>query len=116
MATKTVKQLGHLPMLAVLASLIYSSGGKNSIKMIEVADTANNYFETAGKDLTPEQIFRALIDVDADGDFAIRYASVTNSGSHPLTVSAISESQLVRLPIGKTATGKPFLRLAIQSL
>ena len=111
-----LNSIALLPLEAVLAALINFQSSKASLKFIQVADTANNYFEDKGLSLTPEEIFRSLITVDGDGDFAIRYASISTSGSTKFTKSERSTDQLLRHLIGKSADGLPFIRMTFETL
>ena len=111
-----INAIGYLPMTAVLAALTNYESKKGKVKFLEVADTANDYFEDKGLHMTLEDILRALIDLDDADDFAIRYASVDVTGSTKLTSSETSEIQIARSWIGKSDDGKPFLRAVFQRL
>lgn len=111
-----INATGYLPRVALLASLTNFESNKGKLKMLEVANTANDYFENKGRVMSWEEIMRALIDVDDDGDFAIRYATVSVTGSTKMTSSELTEDQVLRSWIGKSADGKPFLRLVFQTL
>lgn len=108
--------VGYLPLSALMAAITNYESSKASIKFMEVEDTANNYFEGTGKVMSLEEIFRNLIDVDDNDDLAIRYAAVSVSGSTKFNKSELSEDQIARHWIGKSADGKPFLRLVFQTL
>lgn len=110
-----LKGMGHLPLTALIAALINNKDGIGSIKLMEVEATTENYFEDKGIDLTQEDILRLLVDIDDQGDFAIRYGVHTDTGSTKLGSSELGMEQLQRKIIGKTADGKAYLRLVFQT-
>lgn len=111
-----IKAIGILPLSAILASLTNFESSKGKLKFMEVEDTGENYFEDAGITQSNEEIAKNLVDIDDDGDFAIRYASISVTGSTKLTTSELDENQVVRSWIGKSADGKPYLRAVFQTL
>ncbi len=108
--------LGHLPVNALVAALINNQTSLPKIKLIEVATTSNPYFEETPHDIDAETILKTLVELDDEGDPAIRIGFHTTTGSTKLAVSELSEIQLLRMCIGKTSDGKPYLRATIQSL
>jgi hypothetical protein len=115
-AANELNAIGYLPMVAVLASLTNFENDKGSVKWVEVADTGDDYFENIGLHNSPEEILRALIDVDDAGDFAIRYSRTTATGSTKYPTSEVNDIQVVRSWIGKAADGRPHLRMVFQTL
>ncbi len=111
-----LNSIGLLPIEAVLAALINNQSSKASLKLIQVADTENNYFEDKGLSLTKEEILRSLITTDSDGDFAIRYANISTTGSTKFNKSERSTDQILRHLIGKSDNGLPFIRLTFETL
>ena len=111
-----INAIGYLPKEAIIAALINFQGSKAKLKFMEVADTSDNYFEDKGLHMSSEDIFRSLIGVDDDGDFAIRYASISATGSTKFPTAELSEDQLLRSLIGKDTDGLPYLRMVFQEL
>lgn len=111
-----INQLGHLPIAAVVAALTNNQDSLPKLKVLEVATTNDFYFEVAPNDLDPEVIFKSLIELDGEGDPAIRMGFHTTTGSTKLEVSELDEKQLLRKLIGKTSEGKPYLRVTLEEL
>lgn len=110
------KAIGYLQVTALLAALTNSQNSLGKLKLMKVDPTADNYYEGEGLAQSKEELFRALIDVDDDGDFAIRIGKHTTTGSTKLPQSELTEDQILRNMIGKASDGKPYLRVAIQEL
>lgn len=116
MSQKIINQLGHLPVVAVIAALTNDEDSLPKLKFVEVDTTDDFYFEVAPNDLDAEQIFKTLIELDDAGDPAIRIGFHSTTDSTKMEVSELAESQLLRKLIGKTAEGKPYLRATLQEL
>lgn len=114
----TTNAIGYLPLSAILAALTNFESSKGKLKFMEVAPQSPevDYFEDNGLHQSEEEIFRSLIDVDDAGDFAIRYAPITVTGSTKFPTSEVSDIQIVRSWIGKDADGLPYLRVVLQTL
>lgn len=108
--------LGGLDFEAVLGALINSQDSRNRIKMVEVTATTNPWFETSTKHVTKDELLRLLIELDSDGDPAIRVGFHSTTGSTKLPSAGLDEDQLIHSVIGKTSDGKPYLRVALDSL
>lgn len=108
--------IAYLPLSAVFAALTNTQDSKGKVKFMQVADTDDDYFEDKGRHMSMEEILRALVDVDDDGDFAIRYANVSTTGSTKFPTAELDEIQIARSWIGKDADGLPYLRLTFQTL
>ena len=116
MSQKIINQLGHLGAASVLAALTNNQASLPKLKLLEVATTDDFYFENHPNDLDADVIFKTLIELDGDGDPAIRVGIHTTSGTTKLSVSELSFPQLLRKLIGKTADGKPYLRVTLEEL
>jgi len=116
MSQKIINQLGHLPMVAVLAALMNKQNGLPKLKLVEVTTTSNFYFEVAPNDLDAETIFKTLIDLDSDTEPAIRIGFHATTGSTKMDTSELSVPQLLRKLIGKTSDGRPYLRVTLDEL
>lgn len=110
------KELGNLPLAAVLACLINNQDDLPKLKFLEVETTEDFYFEEVGIILEAEDLLKVLIELDGDGDPAIRIGFHSTTGSTKLSISELDKNQLMRLVIGKTSDGKPYLRAALESL
>ncbi len=110
------KAISYLPLAAVLAALTNFQGSLGKLKLMEVATSSDNEFESGGLVRDKEEHLKSLIDVDDDGDFAIRVGFHSTTGSTKLTASELTEDQILRTWIGKAADGKPYLRIALQEL
>lgn len=111
-----IQNVPLLPVEALLAALINYQNNRGKLKLLEVEDTTDNYFEDAGLHQTNEELFRMLVDVDDDGDFALRVGFHTVTGSTKFAHSEASPDLMVRSLIGKAADGKPYLRLVLQAV
>lgn len=111
-----LKNIGFLPVEAVLGSLLNFQSNSAKLKMMEVATTGTDYFTMPEKAMNKEEIMRSLIDIDEAGDFAIRVGFHSASGSTKLTKAELTEEQLLQSIIGKTSDGKPYLKLVLQEL
>lgn len=111
-----LKNIGFLPIEAILGSLLNFQGASAKIKMIEVAPTTDDYFAMPEKSMNKEEIIRSLIDIDDEDDFAIRVGFHSVTGSTKLTKSELTEEQLLQSVIGKASDGKPYLKLVLQEL
>lgn len=114
----TTNAIGYLPLSAILAALTNFEGSKGKLKFMEVTPQSPevDYFEDKGLHLSQEEIFRSLIDMDDAGDFAIRYANISVTGSTKFPTAELSEIQIARSWIGKDADGLPYLRMVFQEL
>jgi hypothetical protein len=112
----TNKAISHLPAVAIMAALVSFGSNLGKLKLLEVEDTNDKFFETEGIVLSKEELLRSLIDIDDLGDFALRVAFVTVGVSVKLTTSELTEDQVLRTMIGKGTDGKPYLRLTLQAL
>lgn len=110
--------VGFLPIAALFAALTNFESSKGKVKFMEVEPQSPevDYFEDKGLHMDLEQIFRTLIDVDDDGDFAIRYANISVTGSTKFPTAELSDIQIARSWIGKDADGLPYLRMVFQPL
>lgn len=113
-----INSVGYLPFSAILAALTNFQDSKGKVKFLEVEPQTPevDYFEDKGLHLSEEEIIRSLIDVDDDGDFAIRYANISVTGSTKFPTAELSEIQIVRSWVGKAADGRPYLRMVFQEL
>lgn len=109
-------EIGHLPINALISALMNAQNSLPKLKLIEVATSSDNYFESTPNDVEFETMLKLLIDLDSDSDPAIRVGIHSTTGSTKFSASELSEKQLLRSCIGKTADGKPYLRIALQSL
>ncbi len=107
---------GYLPIEALLGTLTNFQDGRAKLKFMQVATTNNNYFTMPEKVLTNEELFRSLIGVDDDGDFAFRVGVHTVTGSTKLTKAELTETQLLHNCIGVSTDGKPYLRIVLQTI
>ena len=108
--------ISYLPFEAILSGLINYKNKRGSLKAIEVTPTTDKYYESAGLHQTPEELLRALVDVDDNGDYAIRIGFHTDAGSTKFTPAAATQEVMLRSLIGKASDGKPYLRIVLQEL
>lgn len=111
-----LKATGHLPIAALFGALTNFQDGLAKLKLMQVATTENNYFTMPEKVLTDEELFRSLIGVDNEGDFAIRIGVHSVTGSTKLTKAELTENQLIHQSIGVSTDGKPYVRVVLQTL
>lgn len=108
------KEIGGLPIVALVASLINTQDALPKLKCIEVDTTNDFYFANNARVDNAEQIFRSLIEIDSEGDFALRIGYHTTTGSTKQNKAELTILQHLRSVIGKTADGKPYLRLTVE--
>lgn len=109
-----IRALESLGITEMLSALINNESGLPRIKMIEVETTDEFYFEQNPHDIPKQTMLASLIELDSEGDYAIRIGRHTASGSTKFNKSELGELQLLRSLIGKTSDGKPYLRMLIE--
>ena len=113
---ESIKEIGHLPLEALIGAIINNYSSLPKIKLVQVATTSNHYYDDEASAPGAEEMLRSLLELDGDSDPAIRIGIHSTSGSTKLNKGELSTEQLLRSVIGKTSDGKPYLRVALDTL
>lgn len=111
-----LKAIGQLDLGTILTSMVNFQNSRGKIKMVEVATTTTDYFDSANMNISVEDIIKLLVEVDSEGDLALRVGRHSVTGSTKLPNGSLDMEQTLRSCIGKTSGGKPYLRLVFQAL